>query len=492
MNVLSFPRKVPSPVSPLVQWQAELFRETRTAARPLRELMPRLLERRNLEAAWERVRSADGADTPGPDGVTCSALGARATAWLGTLAEDLFQRSYRPQPPRWFDVPKPGQPERTRRLGVLNVRDRVVQAALKQLLEPILEPLFLPTSFGFRPGRSVPGALAHAVATLAGAPFGWAAHLDVADCFDTVDHGLLREQLRGILGDEALLGLLDAVLAAGGTRTGRLWWQRTCGLVQGSALSPLLCNLALHPLDLALRELAADTQDGLCLLRYADDLLLLARDERVGKRGTQAIRQVLKKLRQEVREDKVQEGPLAAGIDWLGVRLVPRKQHWPGQQPCGYVVPDSRVAAMLARLEEMTTPPSERIDGTAFNPARWVVSINDQLRDWRGAYQFADNAPEVFRTLDEKAQERVGGLLQSLLSLNRFELFRQHRVKLPRGFSTWEVPGARLTVLSALAPVSPTGLVRRPAWMRYREPAPAAASRPAPLPLPGPTAAAGS
>lgn len=130
----------------------------------------------------------------------------------------------------------------------------------------------------------------------------------------------------------------------------------------------------------------------------------------------------------------------------------------------GYAVPDPKVADMLNRLSEMTVPPSERIDAGAFNLGRWIVSINEQLRDWRQAYLFADNAPEVFRALDDHCRERVALLMQSVTGLRRAALNGQYRVRLPRGFWTWEVPGARLVVLSSLAPHCAGNLIRKPAW----------------------------
>src|SRR5205807_644015 len=100
---------------------------------------------------------------------------------------------------------------------------------------------------------------------------------------------------------------------------GRLWWRRTCGLVQGSPLSPLLCNLALHPVDLALDRLGRDTQGGVAVLRYADDLLLLARDARLAERGVAAARAALRERQQGLGGDPGPR-PAADGIDWLGVR----------------------------------------------------------------------------------------------------------------------------------------------------------------------------
>ncbi len=460
------------PAAPLLELQARIHQEARAAGQPVQHLLPLLLDRRNLEAAWDRVSTADGANTPGPDGVTCNELRDRAGPWLARLADDLYHRRYRPVPPRLLDVPKAHRPGAFRRLGIPTVRDRVVHAALKQVLEPILDDAFLHGSFGFRPGRSVPGALAEALRLLdaprpgdPGAPaFTHGLHLDVADCFDTVDHGLLAEELGRHVADPELLRLLGLVLDAGGTRCGRLWWQRTCGLVQGSPLSPLLCNLYLHPLDQALADLARASGDGARALRYADDLLLLGRDARQAERAAALTRQVLRRLHQRPRDPAAVPVPLEAGLDWLGVRLRPRPQRWGGRLTHGYVVPDARVVEMLGRLDEMTAPPSARVDGAAFNPAKWIVSISDQLRDWRQAYVYADNAPEVFRALDDHARARVGLLLQSITGARGPELLRRYRVRLPRGFWTWEVPGARLTVLSSLAPQAPANLTRRPAW----------------------------
>src|SRR5262245_27407250 len=110
MNFLPAPRRplpAPSPQSALVELQAQLYHEARAAARPVRQLMTTLLDRRNLAAALDRVADADGAATPGIDGVTCADVRPQAGPWLARLADDLYHRRYHPQPPRWVDVPKP-------------------------------------------------------------------------------------------------------------------------------------------------------------------------------------------------------------------------------------------------------------------------------------------------------------------------------------------------------------------------------------------------
>lgn len=220
----------------LVQLQAQIYTEMRAGQGPVERLMPWLLDRRNLEGAWERVSGTDGANTPGVDGISCADVAKRPAVWLAELANDLLHGHYLPQPPRWVEVPKRTGSADKRRLGILAIRDRVVHAALKQVLEPILETSFMPASYGFRPGRSVPAALADAGYCMldrerTSLRFPFAVHVDVKNCFDTIDHEQLLNQLRRHVGDEALIELVQTTLRAGGT-TVRRWWRpsRMCGL----------------------------------------------------------------------------------------------------------------------------------------------------------------------------------------------------------------------------------------------------------------------
>lgn len=404
--------------------------------------------------------------------MSCADFRGQSASFLTQLADELYHGRYQPLAPRWVDVPKHDKPGATRRLGILAVRDRVVHAALKQVLEPILEPTFLPSSFGFRPGHCVPGALAAAVHAMnppvgAPLPFPYAVHLDIADCFDTVDHQLLMERLALHVADEAFLRLTEKILHAGGCVITRLWWRRSRGLVQGSPLSPLLCNLYLHRLDQELADLTQTTHHGVKAFRYADDLLLLARDPQIGRRTIVSIRRLLDQLRQRLRNPHAFPVAIHEGIDWLGVRLQPRPRSWIAVTTFGYIIPDAKVVEMLHRIDEMTQRPCELIQAAAFNPARWILSINEQLRSWRQAYLFADNSKDVFQAIDDHCRVRVGQLLQAITNTPKRYL-AQFRVRLPRGFWTWEVPGARLVILSSLAPHCPSHLTRRPAWMRYR------------------------
>jgi len=463
---------ITSPVIPtadeLQAIQRAVFQSNRSQPRPLANLMSWVLDRRNLQGAWNRVSATEGADTPGPDGQTCSHLKHRVGPWLADLAEQLYKQSYLPTGPRWVDIPKPHKPGEFRRIGVLNVRDRVVHAAIKQILEPILEPAFMPTSFGFRPGRSVAGALEAACRGLS-APAGespahlWAATLDVADCFPTIDHAHVNACIQEHVADSDLKHLIATIVSSGGASVGRLWWQRICGIVQGGALSPLLCNLALHPLDLAAVKLRQETQSGVAMLRYADDLLIMGRDASLVTKTIATLRGVLQKQKQKFKTESKPK-PAASGVNWLGVCIQPRRLVHPGATEFGYSVPSEKIQSMIVRLIEMTQPPSDKIDAAAFNMAKWIVSVNNQLRDWRAAYLFAENAPELFRLLDDVARDRIGALLKSVSRDSWHGIRRNHLARLPRGFWTWEVPGARLSVLSSLAPHAPAFLTRRPRW----------------------------
>lgn len=482
----SDPAGLRNPQAALVDLQAQIYRETLEAKRPIAQLMTWLLDRRNLEAAWDRVRHADGANTPGADGVTCTEVRSQIVPWLNRLGDDLLHRRYRPLAPRWVEIPKTNNPTVTRRLGILTIRDRVVHAAIKQVLEPVLEPGFSPFSFGFRPGRSVPGALAEVLRLLSPsrveepAPFPFAVHVDVANCFDTVDHNLLVGELTKQVADPELLHVVQRILQTGSVLVRRLFWRRVQGLIQGSALSPLLCNLYLHPLDMGLRELERTSQNGIRVLRYADDLLLLARDRRLADRAVACTSRLLASLHQVLR-NRTLPCPVHEGVDWLGVRLQARPSRWGNKSAFGYLIPDGKVVEMLDRLSEMTTLPSARIDASAFNPEGWVLSLNEQLRDWYHAYRFADNALDVFRALDQQSRERLGNLLQNLTGARWHEVMQRYRSHLPRGFWTWEINGARLVVLSALAPHCPANLTRRPAWMRRSRRLPAIAMIPQPV-----------
>ena len=287
-------------------------------------------------------------------------------------------------------------------------------------------------------------------------------HLNVANCFDSIDHAVLLAALGHHVADGRIMRLVRKILAVGGHVSGWLWWKRPCGIVQGSALSPLLCNLYLHKLDEALIKFGRRPGCGLAALRYADDLLLLAATRRDARRGLAQVCALLRDLRLRLRTAHPTVFDVKSGIPWLGVRLQPRPVAFGGQMTFGYVVLQTKIDNLLCTLAEMTAPPKNRFDQRAFDLPGWLACLNEQLQAWRQAYEFADNAPDVFRVLDERAHERVENLLRSVTRSTPGQIRRDYLRWLPRGFSTWQAGGVQLVVLSARA------RGRRSAWSAGR------------------------
>ena len=189
-----------------------------------------------LEVAWDRVRANRGARSAGVDGVRPRAIGAEATRWLAELRADLKAQQFRPDPVRERQIPKPGT-SKVRRLGIPTARDRVVQAALKLVLEPIFEADFQPCSYGFRPKRRAQDAIAE-IHFLASRSYAWVCEADIEACFDEISHSALLQRVRGRIGDKRILSLLKAFLKAGILSEEGVNRESITGTPQGGILTP--------------------------------------------------------------------------------------------------------------------------------------------------------------------------------------------------------------------------------------------------------------
>lgn len=448
----------------LQRLQQRIAAEARDSQARVDQLTPRLVEDVNLEAAWDRVRRSAGARTPGVDGLTRRQLEGRSRRWLDALRRQLMTGNYAPDEVRWVQVPRGNGDRPPRLLGILTLRDRVAHAAIGQVLEPVFEPRFAGDSFGFRPGRSVAMAVTEVCETLsADADLNWAVRLDVADCFGTVRHDRVRAAVTARVCDEPLLANLDRLLTgAGNASSGPAgWWSRRRGLIQGSPLSPLLCNIVLDAVDQGFARSPDHAGGRARLFRYADDLLLVTDGRVTGRRCVRRVRRLLRAAGQRFAGDKTGRGPVERGVEWLGLRIVPRDRlnRLTGRREFGFTVPDRVVRRVIERIDRQTSGPVSRIDREGFEPAVWINRVNRLIRQWAQVYRYADDAPAVFAFVDEYTRARVHAVLRSMTGLGDHELRQNHRVCIARGYWTWQVAGTRLVQLAPARPrrLSPTG-----------------------------------
>ncbi|WP_433453713.1 reverse transcriptase domain-containing protein [Streptomyces sp. CA-142005] len=233
----------------VLEIQAKLHRwATDDPSRRFDDLFNLVCDSAFLLIAWSRVRSNRGARSAGVDGLTATGVEVRygLEEFLGVLRADLKIGAFRPMPVRERMIPKAGG--KLRRLGIPTVRDRVVQAALKLVLEPIFEADFKPCSYGFRPNRRAQDAIAeiHHYGT---SLYHWVLEADITACFDEIDHTALMGRVRDRVGDKRVLGLVKAFLKAGILSEGQMVRRTDTGTPQGGILSPLLANIALSVLD---------------------------------------------------------------------------------------------------------------------------------------------------------------------------------------------------------------------------------------------------
>jgi RNA-directed DNA polymerase len=286
-----------------------------------------------LLVAWERVRSNRGARSAGVDGATAFFIEARrgVEPFLAEIRDDLKTRQFRPLPVRERMIPKAGGKQR--RLGIATVRDRVVQAALKLVLEPIWEADFLPCSYGFRPNRRTHDAVAE-IRTFASPPhrYEWALEGDIAACFDEISHCALLDRVRLRISDKRVIALIKAFLKAGILNKESGFRESHAGAPQGGILSPLLSNVALSVLDEYFdrktrhqRSLPRGQRRGQPLFRlsrYADDWVLLVKGERA---DVEAMRDeaatVLAAMGLRLSPEKTVITHIDEGLDFLGWRI---------------------------------------------------------------------------------------------------------------------------------------------------------------------------
>jgi len=272
-------------------------------------LIDKVYERRTLEAAWKRVAANKGA--AGIDRVSIKRFSACKDLYLQELEKVLRKGQYRPEPVRRVYIPKgKGQ---SRPLGIPTVKDRVVQAALKIVLEPIFEREFLPTSFGFRPGLGCKDALRR-VDYLLKKGYTWVVDADLKSYFDTIPHEQLLERVKEKVSDGRVISLVERFLNQD-IMEDMDRWSPTAGTPQGAVLSPLLANLYLHPFD------AMMTESGYEAVRYADDFVIFCRSKTEAEAILTEVRQWTEANGLTLHPDKTHIGNClgkSQGFEFLG------------------------------------------------------------------------------------------------------------------------------------------------------------------------------
>jgi RNA-directed DNA polymerase len=352
--------------------------------------MEQVIEPANPNRAYARVMANKGA--PGVDGLTVGKLGG----WVGrhkqALIASLLDGSYQPQPVRGVQIPKPGGTG-MRQLGIPTVVDRLVQQAMLQVLEPILDPTFSASSYGFRPGRGAHDALARAREYVADGR-GIVVDIDLEKFFDRVNHDILMARLGRWVGDKRMLKIIGRFLRAGLMRDG-VCLSREEGTPQGGPLSPLLANLLLDDLDkgAGLGDCPATELEkrGHAFCRYADDCNIYVQSRAAGERVLASVTGFLEgKLRLRVNRDKSAVAPVVER-KFLGYRLLPGGRLG--------IAPQS-----LERAKERLRRLTRRNRGVSIEQV--IDEINAFLTGWVAYFRFAECKTHLQR-LDEWVRRKL-------------------------------------------------------------------------------------
>lgn len=345
-------------------------------------LLEAALTRENLQAAWKRVKANKGA--AGVDGLDIEQTHVLLQTKWPQIRQELLTGQYRPSPVRRVMIPKPDGSQRE--LGIPTVADRLIQQALLQVLQPLIDPTFSEHSHGFRPGRRAHDAVKAARAYVQSGKR-VVVDVDLARFFDRVNHDILMDRLKRRVPDTAVLRLIRAYLNAG-IMDGGVKVERDQGTPQGGPLSPLLANVLLDEVDKALEA------RGYSFARYADDANVYVSSIKAGERVMAWLRKLYGKLKLQINDAKSAVCS-AFGRKFLGYELWGAKGR---EVKCK--VASKALGNFKARIRELTSRSGGR------SMAQVVQKLRPYLLGWKAYFGMAQT-PKVWRKLDEWLRHRM-------------------------------------------------------------------------------------
>jgi len=366
-----------------------------------------------LMVAWDRVRSNRGARSAGVDGVKPRSIVFGTETLLVELRDDLKARRFVPMPVREKLIPKKGG--KLRGLGIPTARDRIVQAALKLVLEPIFEADFKPVSYGFRPRRRAQDAIAE-IHYYTSRSYEWVVEGDIKACFDEIDHTALLGRVRDRIGDKGILNLVKAFLKAGVLSEDGASRDTITGTPQGGILSPLLANIALSVLDdhfVGAWDQTMNTRSrremrrrkGLPnyrLVRYADDwVVMVAGDQADAELLRDQAATVLASMGLRLSEEKTMVTHIDNGLDFLGMRIQRHKKRGASKHYVYTYPTRASLASVKAKVKTATTRRTTNKSLTVL-----MYQLNPVLRGWTNYHRHGASA-KTFSYLGTYTWRRV-------------------------------------------------------------------------------------
>jgi RNA-directed DNA polymerase len=351
-------------------------------------LFDKVFSERNLWAAFQQVARNDGA--PGVDQVTVSDFERQLPDSIWELSDRIKAGEFTPQAIRRVWIPKPGTND-TRPLGIPTVRDRVVQAAIVNVIEPIFERDFAEQSYGFRPQRGCKDALRR-VDELLKTGYTHVVDADLKSYFDTIPHDRLMDRLKDKIADGQVLSLIESFLTAR-VLDGLKEWTPTAGAPQGAVLSPLLSNVYLDPLDHLL------AQSGYQMVRYADDFVIPCRTKAEAQAALELVQNWVSENGLELHPEKTRLVDVREdGFDFLGYHFATTKKgicHWASEKS-------------VRKLKDNLRKKTKRTNGDSLEFV--IASVNRTLRGWFAYFQHS--RAWIFQRLDRFTRQRLRALLK--------------------------------------------------------------------------------